>query len=330
MNRYHCSTFGRIAVAIGCVLAVLTISTSAGSADFPQKGKALQMIVPFEPGGVNDAAGRVMAGDLEKVLGTPVVLVNKPGASTQIGLTFLSQARPDGYTFGIISFPTSLGPYLDPARKAAYNRKSFQPLAMHVWDACVMAVKADSPYKNVQDLVSAAKAKPRTITMAVGVLNDDHFTALLLERAAGVKFAHVTFAGGMAPALTALLGGKIEVYNGNIGDMRSVVKSGQVRILGVMDSERSVFFPDAKTFEEQGYKLYNSSSRGFLLPVGARKEIVDTLSGAMKKVVASEGHRKRMAEMSLALKYMDPAQFAKFWEEYEAKAIELIELAKQE
>jgi tripartite-type tricarboxylate transporter receptor subunit TctC len=330
MDRYHCSAFGRIALVIGCMLAGLGISTSAGSADFPQKGKTFQMIVPFEPGGVNDAAGRVMAGDLEKVLGTAVVLVNKPGASTQIGLTFLSQAKPDGYTFGIISFPTSLGPYLDPSRKAAYSRKSFQPLAMHIWDACVMAVRADSPYKNVQDLVNAAKAKPKTITMAVGVLNDDHFTALLLERAAGVKFAHVTFAGGMAPALTALLGGKIEVYNGNIGDMRPVVKSGQVRILGVMDNERSVFFPDAKTFEEQGYKLYNSSSRGFLLPAGARQEIVDTLSGAMKKVIASESHQKRLADMSLAFKYLDPSQFAKFWEEYEAKAIELIALARQD
>ncbi len=166
--------------------------------------------------------------------------------------------------------------------------------------------------------------------MAVGVLNDDHFTALMLEKAAGVKFAHVTFAGGMAPALTALLGGKIEVYNGNVGDMRSVVKSGEVRILGVMDNERSPFFPEAKTFEEQGYKLYNSSSRGFLMPLGGRQEVVDTLSGAMKKVIASEAHQKRLAEMSLALRYLDPAQFAKFWEEYEAKMIELIALAKEE
>jgi tripartite-type tricarboxylate transporter receptor subunit TctC len=323
-------TFGWFVVVIGCVLAGLVAAAPAGAAGYPQKNKALQMIVPFEAGGVNDVAGRAMASGLEKDLGTAVVLVNKPGASTQIGLTFLSQAKPDGYTFGIISFPTSLPPYLDASRKATYNRKSFQPLALHVWDPCVMAVRADSPYKSVQDLVNAAKAKPRTITMAVGVLNDDHFTALLLERAAGVKFAHVTYAGGMAPALTALLGGKIEVFNGNIGDMRSVVKSGQARILGVMDTERSPYFPDAKTFEEQGYKLTNSSSRGFILPIGAPKEVVDTLSGAMKKAIDSEEHQKRMAEMGLGIRYLDPAQFAKFLEEYEAKTIDLIKLANEQ
>jgi tripartite-type tricarboxylate transporter receptor subunit TctC len=330
MVRHRRPTVGGCVVALGWLLAGLVMAGPAGAASYPQKGKALQMIVPFEAGGVNDVGGRAMAADLEKEFGTAVVLVNKPGASTQVGLTFLAQAKPDGYTFGIISFPTSLGPYLEPERKATYNRKSFQPLALHVWDACVMAVRADSPYKTVQDLVAAAKAKPKTITMAVGVLNDDHFTALLLERATGVKFAHVTFAGGMAPALTALLGGKIEVFNGNIGDMRSVVKAGQVRILGVMDSERSVFYPEAKTFEEQGYKLVNSSSRGFIMPAGASKEIVDTLSGAMKKAIASEDHKKRMAEMGLALKYMDPIQYAKFWEEYEAKTVDLIKLAKEE
>jgi tripartite-type tricarboxylate transporter receptor subunit TctC len=324
------SAAGRIALVVASILAASAAFSPAGAAGFPQKGKALQMIVPFEAGGVNDVAGRAMVSGLEKELGTAVVMVNKPGASTQIGLTFLSQAKPDGYTFGIISFPTSLPPYLDTARKAVYSRKNFQALALHVWDPCVMAVRADSPYKTVQDLVQAAKAKPKAITMAVGVLNDDHFTALLLERAAGVKFAHVTFAGGMAPALTALLGGKIEVFNGNIGDMRSVVKSGQARILGVMDTERSPFFPDAKTFEEQGYKLTNSSSRGFIMPTGAPKEVVDALGGAIKKVIDSEEHQKRMAEMGLGLRYLDPIQYAKFWEEYEAKTIELIRLAGEQ
>ena len=318
-----------VALVLATVLAILGRSP-AWAAGFPEKGRSLTMISPFEPGGVNDVSGRAMASALEKELGTAVVVVNKPGASTQIGMTALLQAKPDGYTMSIFSIPTSLGPYLDPARKATYNRKSFQPLALHIWDPCVMAVRMDSPYKSVQDLVSAAKAKPRTITMAVGVLNDDHFTALLLERAAGVKFAHVTFAGGMAPAMTALLGGKIEVFNGNIGDMRSVVKNGQVRILGVMDDQRSPFYPDVKTFGEQGYKLTNSSSRGYIYPLGVPREVVSTVSAAMKRVVDSEDHQKRMAEVGLTIKYLDADQYGKFWEEYEAKAIELIKLAKEQ
>ena len=130
MFHHRMSTAGRLTLVVGFMLAAAALLSPAWAGEFPQKGRALQMIVPFEAGGVNDVAGRAMVSGLEKGLGTAVVMVNKPGASTQIGLTFLSQAKPDGYTFGIISFPTSLPPYLDPARKAVYNRKSFQPLAL--------------------------------------------------------------------------------------------------------------------------------------------------------------------------------------------------------
>jgi tripartite-type tricarboxylate transporter receptor subunit TctC len=311
------------------VVAGMILSLPVWSADFPEKGKSIMLITPYEAGGSPDVGARLMASGLEKELGVPVVVVNKPGASTQVGLTQLLQAKPDGYTFALMSFPTSLTPYLEPKRKAGYNRKSFQPLAMHVLDPCILAVKADSPYKNLKDLLAAAKANPKKITAAVGVLNDDHFSCLMVEKAAGIKFAHVTFAGGMAPALVQLIGGKIDVYFGNIGDMRTAVKNGQARILGVLDDERSPFFPEVKTFEEQGYKVYNSSSRAFVLPAGVPKDVLDTLSVAIKKVMDSDEHKKRMADMSLGLRFMDPARLANFWEKYEAEAIELMEIAKK-
>jgi tripartite-type tricarboxylate transporter receptor subunit TctC len=330
MFQLRISALGWIALVIGALLAAPAAPSPAEAAAFPQKGKAIQLIVTHEAGGPNDVMARALASGLEKELGTPVVVVNKPGANTQVGMTFLSQAKPDGYTFSTVSFPTTIGAYLDPERKAVYNRKSFQPLAMHVWDASLMAVKADSPFKGVQDLIAAAKANPRKITVSSGVLNDDQFSVLLLQKAAGVQFAQVSFTQGTAPAITAMLGGKIDVFTGNVGDMRSVVRSGQARILGIMDDEESDFFPGVKTFEVQGYKVYNSSSRGYVLPAGVPKEIVDTLSGTIKKVIASEEHKKRMADMTLKLKFMDPAQFGKYWNEYEATVIELMKLAKEQ
>jgi tripartite-type tricarboxylate transporter receptor subunit TctC len=318
--RYSIGVIGIIAV-MGAVMFV----SPAVSADFPQKGKVITLIIPQEAGGAPDVGGRLLASGLEKELGVPVVVVNKPGASTQVGLTQLVQSKPDGYTFASITFPTSLV-YLDPKRKAIFTRKSFQPLAMHVLDSNVVAVKYDSPYKNIKDLVAAAKAAPKKITAAVGVRNDDHFTALMFEKAAGIQFAHVTFPGGMAPALTQLIGGKIDVFLGNVGDMRSVVKNNQARMLGVLDDERSEFFPDVPTMEEQGYKIYNASSRGYVLPAGTPKPVVDVLANAIKKVISSDEHKKRIADMTLALRYKSPDDWGKYWEEFEAQTIELSKL----
>jgi len=320
-----CYSFG--AIAIVCAMLGFMLASPAWTADYPEKGKTITLIIPHEAGGAPDVAGRLLANGLEKELGVPVVVVNKPGASTQIGLTQLVQSKPDGYTFSSIAFPTSLT-YLDTKRKAIFSRKSFQPLGMHVLDGSIIAVKYDSPYKNIKDLVAAAKAAPKNITAAVGVRNDDHFTALMFEKAADIKFAHVTFPGGMAPALTQLIGGKIDVFLGNVGDMRSVVKNKQARLLGVLDNERSEFFPDVPTMQEQGYKIYNSSSRGYVLPAGTPKPVVDVLANTIKKVLSSDEHKKRIADMTLALRYMSPEDFGKYWENYETETIELSKLIK--
>jgi len=102
-----------------------------------------------------------------------------------------------------------------------------------------------------------------------------------------------------------------------------------VRILGIMDDQQSRFYPGVQTFEEQGYKLYSSSSRGFAAPAGTSKEVINILSGAIKKVVATEDHKKRMADMGLTIRYMGPAQYTKYWDEYETMLKELLPLTKE-
>jgi tripartite-type tricarboxylate transporter receptor subunit TctC len=259
-----------------------------------------------------------------------VVVVNKPGASSQIAYTALTQAKPDGYTIGNTNFPSSVVSYLDPARKATYTRESFNLLALHVIDPGVIAVKKDSPFKTLKEVIEAAKANPKKIRISTtGIQSDEVFGILQLQKMTGAQFAMVHFSQGSAPAMTAFLGGKIEVFCGNVGDLLSQVKSGEVHILGIMDDEASPFYPGVKTFEEQGYKLYSSSSRGFAAPAGTPQEVVDILSGAIKKVVATEDHKKRMADMGLTIRYMDPAQYSKYWNEYEATLKELLPLTKE-
>jgi len=327
------SYFGRmvtILAVVVCVLAGLFLSSPARAAGFPQKGKAVQMLVGFAAGGSTDVGARILASGLEKELGTAVVVVNKPGASSQIAYTALTQARPDGYTIGNTNFPSAVVSYLDPVRKATYTRKNFEPLALHVVDPGLFAVKAGSPFKTLREVIDAAKANPKKVTISTtGIQSDEHFAILQLQKMTGAQFAMVHFSQGSAPALTAILGGKIDVFCGNVGDLLGQFKSGEVRILGIMDNEETPFYPSVKTFEAQGYRLYGSSSRGFSAPAGTPKEIVNILSGAIKKAVATDEHKKRMKEMGLTLRYLDPTQYTKYWDEYEATLKELLPLTKE-
>lgn len=330
MLRYLASVFGRIAAVLTVAGLALAIAPgSAWAAAFPQKGKSIQMIVAYAAGGSSDAGSRILASAMEKELGTTVMVVNKPGASGQLGLTAIATAKPDGYTFGTTNFPFAVVSCLETERKSAYTRKSFLPLALQVSDPNVIAVKADSRFKTLQDLVEAVRAKPKTITIASGILVDDQFAILKFQKLAGIQFVQVNFPQGTSQAVVPLMGGKIDVFCGNVGDLMGPVKSGEVRILGIMDDERSPFYPGVKTFEEQGYKVYNSSSRGYAAPAGTPKAIVDVLSGAIKKAVFSEEHKKRMADMALTVKYMDPVAYAKYWEEYETMVKELMPLTKE-
>jgi tripartite-type tricarboxylate transporter receptor subunit TctC len=323
------SHLGRIA-AVLTATALFLAAAPIGAADFPQKGKAIQMLVGFAAGGSTDVGARLLASGMEKELGTPVLVVNKPGASGQIAYTALTQAKPDGYTIGNTNFPSSVVSYLDPARKATYTRKSFDLLALHVIDPALFAVKADSPFKNLKDVIEAAKANPKKIKVSTtGIQSDEAFAILQLQKMTGTHFAMVHFAQGVASAMTAFLGGKIDVLCANVGDLLSQFKSGEVRILGIMDDEPSPFYPGVPTFEQQGYKLYNSASRGFSAPAGVPKTVADILSGAIKRVSASEDHKKRMADMGLTLRYLDTAQYAKYWAEYEKELIELLPLTKE-
>ncbi len=327
----------RVGVAVVMAIVGCWLGTSwgpdpawAGAATFPQKGKAIQLLVGFAAGGTADAGARILASGMEKELGTPVVVVNKPGAGAQIMYTALTQSKPDGYTIGNTNFPSAIVSYLDPARKATYTRKDFELLALHVVDPGILAVKTDSPFKTLKDLVDVGKANPKKIRISTtGIQSDEAFAILQLQKMTGAQFAMVHFAQGIAPAMTAFLGGKLEVLCGNVGDMLAQYKSGEARILGIMDDEASPFYPGVKTFEAQGYKLYNASSRGFAAPGGTPKEIVNVLSGAIKKVIASEEHKKRMMDMGLTLRYMDPVQYAKYWSENEAAITELLPLTKE-
>lgn len=318
-RRALLSTTAALAVATSLAACGQTPQSGATSAEnWPRKGKPVELVVAFAPGGAVDTAARLVAPLLEKELGTNVEVVNKPGAGGQIGYTALTSAKPDGYTIGGTGSPSVVVSPLDPSRGAKYTRASFQPLGMQVIDPAVIGVAPDSPYSSVKDLVEAAKAQPGKITVSTtGLQTGEHFAAADLEAKSGAKFALVHFSEGSSQAVAAFLGGHVQVYVGSASDVTDLVKQKKIKMLGVMADERSEFLPDVPTFKEQGYDVRSATARGYSAPAGLPAAVKTKLEAALKKAIEDPGVKQKMTNLGLQTHYLDAAAYQKFWADQE-------------
>jgi tripartite-type tricarboxylate transporter receptor subunit TctC len=280
-------------------LAALVVLAGSGpvQAQYPERG--VMLIVPYGAGGGTDITARLLAKDLEPALGKPVTVENRAGGGGWVGWGALAAARPDGYVLGYLNVPSMYAGYLD----RQYNRKetleSFTPLMNHVIDYNVWAVKADSPFKTVKDVIDAAKKAPEHVTVAAyGAGGDDHIALLSVEAETGAKFV-VVHHRSTAEGKTQALGGHIQVLAANVSEIAQEVKAGQLRLLGVMSAQRSKFLPDAPTFKEQGFEQVWSVSRGIAAPAGLPKDVESTLNAALERTVTSKEHQQKAEQLSL-------------------------------
>ncbi len=311
--------------------ALLALAPTAFAQSYPVKGRTITMIVPSTAGGGTDTCARLVAPLMEKDLGVPVQVVNKPGASMQIGVTEAALAKPDGYTLVWSVLPTQASIYLDADRKAAFARKDLQPIGMVYDGPTVMIVQASSPYKTVKDLVNAAKVNPGKIKSGTtGHMSTGHFANIEFQRSAGVRMATVHFQGG-GPQLTALLGGHIDVGFNSIGELLGQLKSGSIRALAVMDDQESEFLPGIKTLTAQGVKTIPIGANvGLSAPAGVPREIIIKLTASLKKAMSDAAFKKSMAELGNTMKYRDPYQYKLYWDGIDAQFKPLIGIAKQQ
>lgn len=284
------------------------------------EGKTITLIVNAAAGGPTDVGARLMATGLEKVLGTSIQIVNKPGAGTQIAVEELAKSKPDGYTIGTTNLPVTITLYKDPERERSFERKDLLPVANHVIEPFTMTVRADSPYQTVKDVFDAAKAGQRLKAGSHGPLSNMHINMILWEKVAGVSFVHVSF-DGAAPMMTALLGGHIDLHTGTVGSVLPQLQGGEVRVLGVTDIERSEFLPAVKTFQEQGYKVEWGASRGYSVAAGTPKEIVDILSDAIGKVCQMPDQIDAMKKQGLVTRFMNSQEYSAYWNQLEVDVV---------
>lgn len=323
-----------IASALALGLAACATPTTSGAApapgattdapEFPVKGKTMTMIIPFAPGGLTDLSARVLAPALEAELGIGVDVVNKPGASSQVGLTELSQSKADGYTFGYTLLPTTPNAYLDPKRKAAFDRDSFIGFANYFSTPIVAVTTPDSGITDLDGLVAKAKASPATVAVGTGALGGPaDMGRVLLEMSEDIQFANVQFDGG-GPTAVALLGGHIDVAFASVPEIQQYVKSGQMVVLGVMTSDRVELLPDAPTFAEQGYDLTMASTGVFSVPAGTPDAVVDRLTEATKKAMADANVVAKSKELGFLLDFMDRDGVTAAWDESDAQITKIL------
>jgi tripartite-type tricarboxylate transporter receptor subunit TctC len=300
----------------------------AQTLDYPTKPIILQ--VPWPAGGSTDVGARIVAAIAEKKMGQPIIVTNKVGAGSQIGLTETARAKPDGYFLGFASLPAMNTIILDPERKALFDLNSLVPIINQVIDPGIIWARGDSPYKTLKDLLDDARKRPGGIRAATtGILGDDHLAILMMEEAAKVKFRIVHFDGG-AQVFTAVLGGQVDVAFGNVGDVAIKAKEKEMRILMVMDPERSKFMPHVPTSVELGFpNVISSSSRGILGPRGISEPILKKIQNVFAEAMKNPEHMDKMDKSGLAVKPLVGQDYAKYVNDLHRRVAPLVEIARK-
>ena len=317
-----------VVVVTGAALTLSGAIVSAGAQNFPNK--PVQLMVAYPPGGSTDVGARIVASIAEKLLGQPIIVVNKGGAGGQVGWTEMVRQRPDGYYIGYINLPATNTVILDPDRKAIFTEKDFTPIINQVLDPGVIWVRADSPYKTVHDLIDAARKAPSTIrTATTGILSDDHLAILMTEEAApGAVFRIVHLDGG-ATQLKEIMAGNIDAAYDNVGSIAVRVKTGELRALAVLDDVRSKFMPDVPTMKELGYPtVMSNSTRGIAGPKGIPAPLVSKLQDVLSKAMQDPDHVSKLENQGLGIKIMVGEEYARYFADTHVKAKKYTDWAK--
>jgi tripartite-type tricarboxylate transporter receptor subunit TctC len=266
--------------------------------NFPDK--PIEFIVIFTPGGVTDLSMRAIAEIASKELGQPFVVINKGGAGGSIGTAAIAKAKPDGYTVGSLSVtPMEVQPHLT---KLSYDPiKEIVPIMQYGEYPQGIAVKADSPFNTLKDLIEYSKKNPGKVsygTTAVG--GTQHIMMERIAGEAGVKWIHVPFKGD-APAVTALLGGHITATA--LSGAFPQAKAGNAKILAVFNAKRLSEFPNVPTLQELGYNLSMSNYLAIGAPAGVPKDRLEKLGKAFKNAMKDPYFLENMKKLSIEVDY---------------------------
>ena len=307
-------------------VACMAIALPAGAADqYPTH--PITIVVPYSPGGGVDIVTRLVTSHMSEELGQTIVVDNRPGGGTNIGMGYVANAKPDGYTLYTASNTLA-------TNKALYSKLSFDPATAFtsvgkIGEApLVVVVSQDSPFKTLGDLVEYGRQHPQDLTFGTaGVGSSGHMASELLLRSGKFKALHVPYKGG-APALTDLLGGRISFMAINPLEVVSHIQAGKLRALAVLNSDGTPLLPKLPTAQASGLgDLEATVWWGIVAPAGTPSAVVERLNAALNSALKSPDVKAHLAKLGAKEQPGTPGQFGAFVTREREKLTQVIEEA---
>jgi tripartite-type tricarboxylate transporter receptor subunit TctC len=298
------------------ILFVLALAMPAlvQAQDFPSR--PINIVAPFPPGGQADLMARPTAAAMEKILKSPVVVVNKTGAAGAVGMSFVANSKPDGYTLLMALSSISIIPEADKLfdRKPAYTMDQLVPVGLISADPTIFVVRADRPWKSVKEFVEDAKKRPEGIAYSSsGIYGTLHMAMEMFVYSAGIKLKHVPY-NGAAPALTSLLGHHVDCMAVAPAVALPHIKAGKLRPLAGWGEKRVAVLPEVPTLKELGYDAEFYIWAGLFAPRGMPEPIMKKLRDTVRAAVQDADFKSAMDKLETPIAYMDAPELQKFWD----------------
>jgi tripartite-type tricarboxylate transporter receptor subunit TctC len=306
-------------LSLGSLLLAAVLPTFASAQSYPVK--PVRFIVPFPPGGGNDTIARLVAQKLSAALGQQVIVDNKPGAGGTVGAEAAARTPGDGYTMFLAGVGThGINPNL--RKKLPYDAlKDFNAVSLIASAPLLVVVHPSLPVKNVKELIAVARSRPAQINYA---------SVELFDYMAGVKMTHVPYKG-LAPALTDLLSGEVQVMFSSAVAMLPQVKAGRLRAVAMTGAKRSAAIPSVPTVAESGLPAYETGSwYGVVVPAGTPRPVIDRLSREIQAIVKSPDFTAKLNEEAVIPVGSTPEAFDKHIRNELARWAKVINAAKIE
>jgi tripartite-type tricarboxylate transporter receptor subunit TctC len=298
---------GRVWFALTLLLGLgVWAMESVEAKDWPEK--PVDFVNPWGAGGAADVQARKLAEILSRDLGQPLVVRNVTGAGGAIAYNEVQRAKPDGYT--MIWYSGAINT-LAARKQIKFDYQAFDHIAGVGVETIAIAVNKTAPWKDIKEFVAQVKQNPGKITIGnSGIGSVTHMVPVLMSTKIGASMVHVPFGTGLAVA--ALMGEKIDASSQHPAEILSQVKAGEVRVLAVSSEKRINLWPNVPTMKESGVDVVFDQWRGFAVPKGTPKAVVDKMSPLVKKAVESKEWSDFAASIGTTPHYLDPVTFARF------------------
>lgn len=311
------------------LLAALLLSSAFSAiAQGSWPTRSITMIVPFPPGGLADLVARPVAEAMSRELGQPVVIENKAGAGGGIGMSLAAKSKPDGYTMVMALSSLTVLPEADVVlgRTPMFGLNDLRPVARYTADPTVLAVRAESPWKSVQEFVDDAKKRPGAINYgSSGNYGTMHVPMEILAQVSGSKLTHIPFTGA-GPAVVALLGGQIDAVSTGPATVLQHVKAGKLRVLGHWGNGKLASMPEVTSMKDAGFNAEYAQWSGLFIPSATPEPVAQRIRAAARAAAQDAKVREVILGAGSPVQFQDSPDFEKY---VQADAKRMVDVVKK-